>query len=139
MTDDVRSLFRSKESKLIILHDAETGEPLIGHDEKEMGIFVSSITSPKPKAIVKKVRAETAKLRQGQSLSNEKQEKYGLDLLVAATTGFQSMTLNKEPYEYTDENVRNLYKKSDVIRELVNDFVGDPKLFTKGAMQQDDQ
>ena len=139
MTDDVNSLFRSEESRLVVLYNSATGEPLVGQDGKEMGIHVTSITSPKPKAVMKEVRAQTAKLRRGQTLSESKQEKYGLDLLVAATVGLQSIVMDGEVLEYSDKNVRKLYKKSDVIRDLINDEVGATELFTKGAMQQDGQ
>ena len=47
--------------------------------------------------------------------------------------------MDGEVLEYSDKNVRKLYKKSDVIRDLINDEVGATELFTKGAMQQDDQ
>jgi hypothetical protein len=68
--------------------------------------------------------ARFTKLRKMQ-ISPEELEAEAIELLVVATTGWQGMTRDGQPFEYSNDNARELYRKYPWIREQVDAAVGD--------------
>lgn len=63
--------------------------------------------------------------RGGIKMTAQEIEAGDLELICEITLGWSGITLNKEPFEFTKPNVRQLYTNWPWIREQVEEFIAD--------------
>ena len=114
-----------------LLHPA-TGEVLLNDDGTPMTITVHGPYSSTYKAVshaqqnkrLMKAQRTGGKL----NLSAEEIEASSLDLLVKCTEGW-SLTLDKEPEEFSQDKARQVYLDHPWVREQVDAVFGDTRAF----------
>ncbi len=128
---DVSALYVTDQSMEMVIADPRTGEDLKNAEGNKMSIMLQS----KDSADCKRVIAAFRNKFKGKDPSPAASEKFGLDLLVAATTGFNNIQANGQPLEYSDGHVRGLYEKSPIIRNQVDKYVGADENFIQSVLE----
>ena len=128
----IKSLFDSHDSRLMIIEDPVTGEPMKNAHGKEMGIYLTS----KETEACKRVIADFQKKYRKKEASYGAIQKFSTDLLVAASTGFKDLQLEDDGdiVEFSPEMARDIYTKSAVIRKQVDKFVGADENFLTSVL-----
>jgi len=139
-TVSIDALMSSDEAVFVGLMHPITGDPIVDGNKVECGFKVTSNKSPACKKVEQEIEKAQAKLKRGKSLSFAKQRKHTLDMMVAATTDVVGdFEVGGEKVVNTPESIRKVYKESVVIHEAISETVGTPEVFTKGAMDLEDE
>ena len=139
-TVSIDALMSSDGSVFVGLTHPVTGDAIVDGNKVECGFRVTSNKSAACKKVESEIEAATAKLKRGKQLSIAKRRNYTLDMMVAATVEVVGdFEVGGEKVENTPKSIRRVYKKSDVIHESISETVGTPEVFTKGAMELEEE
>ena len=129
----IKSLFRSDDAQLMIIVDTDTGAPLKNDKGDEMGIFLNSLKCEDCKKVISQFQRQHKK----RDASMAERERFGIELLVAATDDFHNIQLEEKGkvIEYSDELARDIYEKSDIIRRQVDEYLGKDEHFLTSALK----
>lgn len=101
------------------------------------GIFITVLSkdSEKAKTITRSQLNRRFKVmgrsRAGVSLTAEELESESMDLLVACTLSWRGMKWNGEDLACSAQNARDIYTRSPIIRDQVDEAINDRSLFTR--------
>ena len=109
---------KSDEGEVLELENPQTGAP--------MGIKITLLGTDS-KAYQKQVRKNNdRRLRKRKmKLTAAELETENIELLAVITKGWDGMVENKQPVEFTVQNVRRIYRDYLWIKEQVDEFCGD--------------
>ena len=128
----INDIGKVKETTDVELVHPATGETLLNDDGTAMTITVHGPYSSVYKSIshnqqnkrMMKAQRTGGKL----NLTAEEMEASSLDLLVKCTEGW-NVTLDKEPEEFSQDKVRQVYTEHPWVREQVDAVFGDTRAF----------
>ena len=128
----ISSLYRSDDAQLMKITDKDTGLPLENENGDEMGIWLNNLKCDACKKVVAKFQNRHKK----RDASLSEREQFSVDLLEAATTGFENLQLVEggDVVEYSPELAQDIYRKSDIIRKQVDEFLGADESFLAKAL-----
>jgi len=113
---------KANDGQWLELEDIETSEPMDVHIKlagSDSDAYKKELRRQQDKAIKKGIKNKTA-----EQFDNE-----GISLLVACTLDWKNIEINGDVLECTPENARWIYKNAPMIREQVDEFVGDRSNF----------
>lgn len=128
----IKSLFRSDDSQLMKIVDPDTGTQLKNDRGEGMGVMLDNMQSEACKKVISKFQRQHKK----KDASYAEQQRFGLDLLQAATTDFVNLQVEEggDSVDFSPEMARDIYANSDVIRKQVDEFIGADENFLASVL-----
>lgn len=126
----IKQQYRTTDATLMLFR-GESGLPLKNDKGDEMGVMLTTIKSEACLEVTAKYRNQHRK----REASAAEQDRFGIDLLVAATVGFHNLQLEEDGgvVDYSEAIAREMYENSDVIYKQVNEYLGADSNFLKNA------
>ena len=121
----IYKLFGTEESQPMKLVDPRTGDYFLNKKEPVV-INLTSKDTPACKLVISAFRNRFTRTQ----ASPAALERFSLDLLVAATTGWDNVFDGEgKPLPFSKDNCRKIYEGSSIIRNQVDEFVGGDENF----------
>ena len=117
----LESLIGKKQADVAII--GPDGAPFVGADGDQWRITIAGPTHPKGFAAEEAMRLRALRQLDGRGETAEEYIDRVLEPLVTRTIGWTPVTLNGEPFVYSSENARKLYRESDLVRKQVEVFI----------------
>lgn len=126
------SVGKTKDTTDVLIYHPSSGEPMLNADGSQMSITIYGPYSKKYKQIShaqQNRRLAKAQRSGGKvNITAEEIEASALDVLVKCVAGW-NITLDKEPEEFSEEKVREVFELVPWLREEVDNAFGDTRSF----------